>query len=133
MWPKVLRFAKLLHDSGVPLMVGTDGTGGTPTYARELAHHVAAGIPTWEVLRMATSGNAGLMGLGGTTGRVAEGYEADLVFLSADPGEDVHNVREVALVMSNGKTHDPQRLLEAAHDIADAARARAAIQSPQAP
>jgi hypothetical protein len=57
-FPKVLRFARLLYDAGVPLMIGTDGTGGGPIYARELHNHVLAGIPPWEVLRMATSGNA---------------------------------------------------------------------------
>ena len=123
-WPKVLRFAKLLYDAGVPLMIGTDGTGGTPVYARELSHHVEAGIPAWDVLRMATSGNADLMGLGEQTGRVAKGYEADLVFLSADPSEDVRNVGEVALVVSNGAAHEPQSLLAIAHSIADAARAQ---------
>ena len=83
-WPKVLRFARLLHDAGVPLMIGTDSTGGTPFYARELGHHVAAGIPPMEVLRMATSGNAALMGLT-DTGRIAAGLKADVVFLRADP------------------------------------------------
>ena len=104
-FPKVLDFARLLHDAGVPLMIGTDGTGGTPIYARELHNHVLAGIPAWEVLRMGTSGNAALMGLGPETGRIAPGMEADLVFLRADPTEDVRNVREVALVVTNGKTH----------------------------
>jgi imidazolonepropionase-like amidohydrolase len=106
-------------------MIGTDGTGGTPIYARELAHHVEAGIPAWEVLRMATSGNAELMGLGEQTGRIAAGYEADLVFLSADPSTNVENVGEVMLVVNNGKLYEPQELLEIARNIADAARERA--------
>ena len=63
-YSQVLSFARVLHDPGVPLMIGTDGTGGGPIYARELHNHVLAGIPAWEVLRMATSGNATLMGLG---------------------------------------------------------------------
>jgi imidazolonepropionase-like amidohydrolase len=104
-FPKVLSFARVLHDAGVPLMIGTDGTGGGPIYARELHNHVLAGIPAWEVLRMATSGNATLMGLGQKTGRVAPGTEADLVFLRADPTQDVRNVREVELVVTNGAVH----------------------------
>jgi imidazolonepropionase-like amidohydrolase len=54
---------------------------------------------------MATSGNATLMGLGEKTGRVDAGLEADLVFLRADPSEDVRNVREVELVVTNGEAH----------------------------
>jgi imidazolonepropionase-like amidohydrolase len=104
-FPKVLSFARVLHDAGVPLMIGTDGTGGGPIYARELHNHVLAGIPDWEVLRMATTGNATLLGLGQQTGRIAPGMEADLVFLRDDPTQDVRNVREVELVVTNGEVH----------------------------
>ncbi len=125
-WPKVLAFAKLLHESDIGLMIGTDGTGGGATYAHELKNHVLAGIPEWEVLRMATSGNADLMGLGEQTGRIAEGYEADLVFLAADPVAEVEHVRDVALVVADGQAHEPEALLDIARGIAATARARSA-------
>ena len=124
-WPKALHFARLLHEAGVPLMIGTDGTGGTPIYARELAHHVAAGIPAWEVLRIATSGNADLMGLA-DTGRIAAGLEADIVFLRADPAANVRNVGDVALVLTDGEAWEPEVLLDIARGIAGAAQARTA-------
>ncbi len=117
-WPKVLAFAKLLRDSGVSLMIGTDGTGGGPFYARELGHHVEAGFSAWDVLRMATSGNATLMGLG-DTGRIAPGLEADIVFLRADPAKDVRNVREVEATMSNGKLYHFSDLLAQARKLVD--------------
>lgn len=103
-WPAILRFIKLLHDSGVKLMIGTDGTGGAPVYARELHNMTQAGISNWEVLRMATFGNAELMGLA-ETGRIGAGKEADLVFLRADPVANVGNVRQVEAVVSDGKAH----------------------------
>jgi hypothetical protein len=118
-FPKVLDFARVLHDAGVPLMIGTDGTGGGPIYARELHNHVLAGIPAWEVLRMATSGNATLMGLGQETGRIAPGMEADLVFLRADPTQDVRNVREVVLVVTNGEAHRFDDLVATAQSLID--------------
>jgi imidazolonepropionase-like amidohydrolase len=116
-FPKVLSFARLLHDAGVPVMIGTDGTGGGPIYARELHNHALAGIPSWEVLRMATSGNATLMGLGQETGRLAPGMEADLVFLRADPTKDVRNVGEVALVVTNGEAHRFEDLVAMAETL----------------
>jgi imidazolonepropionase-like amidohydrolase len=116
---KVLSFARLLHDAGVPLMIGTDGTGGGPIYARELHNHVLAGIPAWDVLRMATSGNATLMGLGEQTGRIAPGMEADLVFLRADPTQDVRNAREVALVVTNGEAHRSEDLVAMARKLVE--------------
>lgn len=115
-WPKVLRFAKLLHDGRVRLMIGTDGTGGGPVYARELGHHVDASIPAWEVLRMATSGNAALMGLK-DTGRIAPGMEADIVFLRADPSRDVRNVRQAELVVADGKAHRFDELVALAQSL----------------
>lgn len=122
-WPKVLAFARLLHDSGVRLMIGTDGTGGSGLHY-ELQNHVEAGIPAWEVLRMVTSGNADLIGLT-RTGRIAPGMEADLVFLRADPVADVGNVEQVAWVVNNGALHEKEALLDIARGIANAARDRA--------
>ena len=54
--PKVLAFARMLHEAGVPMMIGTDGGGGI-FIDREMELHREAGIPVWEVLRMATSGD----------------------------------------------------------------------------
>lgn len=119
-WPRVLAFARMLHDAGVPMMIGTDGNGGIG-FDLELENHVLAGIPVWEVLRMATSGNAELMGLK-DTGRVTPGYEADLVFLEADPVDDVRNVERVGFVVNNGVLFKREDLLRIAREIADRAR-----------
>jgi len=101
--PKVLEFAQVLYEAGVPMMIGTDGRGGGPDYARELALHVEAGIPIWAVLRMATSGAAELLGMSERTGRITEGREADIVFLRSNPALDVGSVRDVAMVLADGK------------------------------
>lgn len=109
--PKVLKFARLLHEAGAAMMIGTDGHGGSPYYARELALHVQAGIPTWDVLRMATSDAAHILGIANRTGRLAEGYEADIVILSADPLADVTNVSKVHAVVNDGSLLTPSELL----------------------
>jgi imidazolonepropionase-like amidohydrolase len=123
-WPKVLEFARLLHEAGVPLTIGTDGAGGGSSYAHELHNHVLAGIPAWAVLRIATSGNAERIGLG-DTGRLAPGMRADIVFLRADPSVDVRNVGQIELVVAGGRTRRPQALLDIARGIAAEARKRA--------
>lgn len=129
-WPKVLGLARLLHQSHVPMMIGTDGPGGGPMYARELYNHVQAGISPWEVLRMATSGNASLAGFR-NTGKIAPGLQADIVFLKADPTKDVRNVQAISLVVDNGKARTPNELLDIARGIAHAARSRAAPVRPR--
>jgi imidazolonepropionase-like amidohydrolase len=108
--PKVLQFARRLYDAGVPLMIGTDGHGGTPTYARELKLHVDAGIPVWDVLRLSTSRSAQLLDLGNKTGRFEVGLEADIVFLNSDPLKDVANVKDVDTVVTNGRAYSFKEL-----------------------
>lgn len=107
--PKVQAFARLLHDAGVPMMVGTDAGGGV-LLGRELELHTEAGIPTWDVLRMATSEAADIMGIGERIGRIKEGYEADLVVLDADPLSNVRAVDRVHAVINNGKVLLPSEL-----------------------
>jgi len=99
--PKVLAFAKLLHNAGVPMMIGTDAGGGT-FYYRELALHHEAGIPTWDVLRMATNEAAMILKMEDRIGTVATGYEADLVILEADPLSDISAAAQVYGVINNG-------------------------------
>jgi len=100
--PKVLAFARLLHDAGVPLMVGTDGGGGV-LLGREMELHREAGIPAWDVLRMVTSGTADILGIGDRIGRIKAGYEADLVILDADPLADIRAADQVHGVLNNGQ------------------------------
>ena len=79
-------------------------------YARELHNMAQALGSNWEVLRMATSGNAELMNLP-DTGRIAAGKEADIVFLRADPVADVRNLRRVDSVISDGKVYSFDELV----------------------
>ncbi|MEO9970107.1 MAG: amidohydrolase family protein [Hyphomonadaceae bacterium] len=110
--PKVLEFARRLHEAGVPMMLGTDSRGGTPFYAREMALHVEAGISKWAVLRMATSESAELLEIADRTGRISNGMEADIVFLSSNPMTDIYNVRNVAFVITNGREYAFDTLIE---------------------
>jgi imidazolonepropionase-like amidohydrolase len=117
--PKVLELAKRFHDAGVRLSIGTDGTGGGPSFVRELALHVQAGIPPWEVLRLATSGAAERLGMAESRGSIAPGREADIVFLNANPLANIENVRDVDTVVQNGRAYRAQALIEMAFPPAD--------------
>jgi hypothetical protein len=110
--PKVLKFGALLHQAGVPMMIGTDGVGGGPYYSTELALHQQAGIPAWAILRMATSGATQLLGIGNRTGRIEPGLEADVAILSADPVADLANTAKVYGVLNNGQFHLFAKLTE---------------------
>ena len=110
--PKVLEFGKLLHDAGVSLLLGTDGPGGGPSFLRELSLHARAGIEPWDILALATTLNAEGLGIGNRTGSLKAGLEADVVFLNANPVDDVANVAEIDLVVSNGSAYRATELEE---------------------
>jgi imidazolonepropionase-like amidohydrolase len=86
-------------------------TGADTDYHREsttrIAHEVLRfsklGLSPLEALVSATSGAAELLGIGNRTGRVAEGYEADLILLEHDPLERIEALQDVLMVMTNGR------------------------------
>lgn len=114
-WPKVLELTRRMHEAGVPMTLGTDMANPfiAPglSMAREAALHHEAGIPVWDVLRMATSDAAQTLDIADRTGALAEGREADVVFLAADPSRDLNALTQVRAVLSDGELYDPQALL----------------------
>jgi hypothetical protein len=56
----LLKMVKLLYDSGVPIVAGTDDLAGFVLHS-ELEYYVAAGIPAPKVLQIATLGGARVM------------------------------------------------------------------------
>jgi imidazolonepropionase-like amidohydrolase len=92
----------LARAAGVKMCMGGDvGVYAHGDNAREMVLMATAGMPTIEVLRAATSGNAGYFGLG-DRGRIAPGLLADLVAVAGDPVQDIKAVKAVVLVMKGG-------------------------------
>lgn len=102
--PKVFEFARRLVDNDIRVLIGTDGNGGGPLMAREMALHVEAGIPAWTVLDMATRRAAAALALH-DVGELREGKLADVVFLTANPLDDIDALREVHAVLADGHYH----------------------------
>ena len=97
------QFAAALA-AGVPMCVGSDvGVFSHGEQAREMELMVAYGMPTLDVLRAATSGNAAMLRLDGEIGRVRRGLAADVVVVEGDPLADVSALRRVRLVVQAGR------------------------------
>jgi len=107
-YPRQLELAKLLSDSGVRMMAGTDGgsfLGPGLTLKQEFAELALAGISPLRILQMATVDPADYLGRSDAMGRVAVGYDADLVLLDADPLARVEHLHAIAAVVRAGAYH----------------------------
>ncbi len=107
----LLKMVRLVHESGVRIVAGTDGFAGF-TLPRELELYAKAGIPPAEVLQIATLGAASVAGRSDDLGTIAPGKLADLVLVEGNPAERISDVRKVSLVVKGGTLYDPAALLK---------------------
>jgi imidazolonepropionase-like amidohydrolase len=92
------RNTRRLFSAGVPIALASNG--GDPNREPELL--VEAGIPPLDAIVAATRNSADALGQLNQAGTIQAGKRADLLLLSADPGEDIRNLRKVVLRMSAG-------------------------------
>ena len=79
---------------------------------RELLSLVLSGLPTAEVLRIATINGARAFGMGDRLGSIEAGKWADLVIVRGNPLDDIRNVRNPRLVIKAGRVYDPATLMK---------------------
>lgn len=106
MVPQLELVIQAAYRMGVPIATGTDARGGMDSIRRvalEAERYVELGMSNFDALQTATVSGAELLGIGETTGRVAEGFEADLILVPANPLEHIEVLGDVLMVMSNGQ------------------------------
>lgn len=124
-WQNWVRIVSQLNQAGVPLMVGTDlvAPGIIPGYSvhQEMEIWQEAGISPADILRSATLVPARFMGLADRLGAVAEGKDASLVLVTANPLDDIRNAQLIDGVFLCGQYYsraDLDRLLAEARQLA---------------
>ena len=121
-----MEVVQLLHKAGVPFLAGTDTPSGVYIFTgfslhEELQRFVAAGFTPLEALQTATLNPARFFHMEDELGTVEKGKFADLVFLDANPLEDIHNTQRVAGVIVNGRFYsknDLQKMLQRVEESA---------------
>jgi imidazolonepropionase-like amidohydrolase len=106
MVPKLEEVIRQAHALGVRMATGADNDydgRSVNRIALEVAHFVRLGMSHFDALQAATVNAAELLGVDGDTGRLEEGFEADLILVPANPLEDISALQDVLLVMSNGQ------------------------------
>jgi imidazolonepropionase-like amidohydrolase len=100
------RNLKRIHEAGMVIGVGTDGTGDGFGVHQQMEYYVrCAGFTPAQALEAATAINARLLGLT-RMGTVAAGKEASFDVLSANPLERITNSRRIERVYLRGTEVD---------------------------
>jgi len=97
----------MMAEPHAKIVFSTDATAGAHgRNAEEFFGRVkACGQSPMQALVSAHALAAEAIGLGDRIGRIAPGYEADLIALEGDPRQDLEAVRHVAFVMRGGVTY----------------------------
>ena len=105
-WPQVLELVALMHKAGVLLTAGSDTVNPNVipghSFHRELELLVEAGIPTNDVIRIATLNGAIAMQRT-DLGAIEAGRQADFVILDKNPLVDIRNTRSILAVYQDGQ------------------------------
>jgi imidazolonepropionase-like amidohydrolase len=103
-------YVKTMREMGVRVIAGTDaGVHRTlhDQYVGGLENLVALGLRPPDVLEMATTEAAAALGLDTVTGRLAPGYEADLIVVAGDPQADIGALHQLRRVIARGRDFVP--------------------------
>jgi imidazolonepropionase-like amidohydrolase len=92
---------------GIPIVAATDFDYGEEktdlTVAREASELAAIGLPLGQIIRSITSRAAECLGIANRVGAIRKGLEGDFVVVGRNPLEDVTALKDVQIVINNGK------------------------------
>ncbi|WP_035565864.1 amidohydrolase family protein [Hymenobacter sp. IS2118] len=108
---KFYTLVPLMQAAGVSILAGSDsGPFNSFIYPGaslqdELQQLVVAGLTPLQALQAATINGAKFMGVASSTGTIAPGKDADLLLLTANPLENIANIKQIDAVVSRGKAY----------------------------
>jgi cytosine/adenosine deaminase-related metal-dependent hydrolase len=105
---KLVELVGELNKRHITILAGTDGNGFEVIHELEL--YELAGMSPEDALATATINPATEFKLAGVTGSLAKGKLAELALIDGDPQKNMGDLRQVELVMRDGKMMDAQAL-----------------------
>jgi imidazolonepropionase-like amidohydrolase/Tol biopolymer transport system component len=105
-YPVDAASASMISKAGGKVCVGGHGELQGLSFHWQLWSLQSGGMSDLDALRAATLNGAEAMGLAQDLGSIEPGKLADLVILSKDPLQDIHNSTSIRYVMKNGELFD---------------------------
>ena len=104
--PGIIASTRRLYEAGAPMVAGTDA-GIAPVKPHNVVRHAPAmlrqlGFGQAEALRAITSAAAAVCGLGHRKGRIAPGFDADILAVDGDPITDPEALQRIRAVYARG-------------------------------
>ena len=110
--PLFMKNTTLMHQAGIKLATGTDA-GGNVGYnfqgyntPWELKLFVECGLTPMEALVAGTRNGAEVIGVENILGTIEPGKFADILILGSNPLDDIGNIRDIELVIQNGRIYE---------------------------
>ena len=106
MIPVAQKMVRRAHALGVRVITGVDtpyGPASVTRVSQEIVAFTELGFSPMEAIKSATSLAAECLGLGAKTGRLASGFEADLIVVEGNPLDDIRIIQDVTVVVSTGR------------------------------
>jgi imidazolonepropionase-like amidohydrolase len=105
--PFIIANTRRLHQAGAPIVAGTDA-GIAPVKPPDVLRHALPqltqlGMTPAQALRAVTSVAAVVCRLGQRKGRIAAGYDADMLVVDGDPLVDPDAIHRIRAVYRNGR------------------------------
>src|SRR5579872_401985 len=107
---KEVAIVGALHRAGIPVVAGTDQTVPGYSLHREIELYVQAGFTPMEAIQAASMVPARVMGMDKELGTVEKGKRGDVIVISGNPLEDIHNTRNVEYVVTGGTMYHTAEL-----------------------
>lgn len=106
MVPQLERVMREAYELGVKFATGADNYYEAESINRismEIEAFAKIGMSHFEALQAGTVNSAELLRVDDRTGRIAKGFEADMIVVPGNPLENLQVLEDVLLVMSNGQ------------------------------
>ena len=101
-----------MYKAGIPIVAGTDELAGF-TLQGELELLVKAGLTPAQALQVATLNGAKFSNASERKGQITVGRDADLLLVDGDPTKNIGDIRQLALVITQGKAIYPTKIYQA--------------------